>query len=270
MLFDTHCHLNFSAFEGRVDEVIKRANEVGVNLIMVPGTDVETSKKAVEVASRDNVFAAVGIHPHHIFGYLTHDASQNDLKKVEKLLPNPKVLAIGEVGLDRHIYKKTKYQDYTVEQKFIDLQKEVLQKQIKLAIDYKKSVIFHNREAKKDFLGVVNEFADRLLGRAVFHCCEPDQELLDYAQSHKFFIGIDGDIGYRKDKQEFVKQVPLDMLVLETDSPFLSPDRKFPNEPKNISFIADFISNILEVSKEELAKTTTNNARRLFEIKNHL
>ena len=132
---------------------------------------------------------------------------------------------------------------------------------------YKKSLIFHNREAKKDFLEVVNEFVKDLSGRAVFHCCEPDQELLDYAKSHKFFIGVDGDINYRQDKQEFIKNVPLEMLVLETDSPFLAPDRKFPNEPKNISVVVEFIGNILNIPEEELAKITTGNAKKLFNIK---
>jgi len=275
MLFDTHCHLNFSAFVGQVDETIKRSLEVGVNYIMVPGTDVETSKKAVEIASSVtlsstkgvDIYAAVGIHPHHIYGYLTSNTTTDDLGEIEDLLSHPKILAIGEIGIDRHVYKKTKYHDYDIEQKFIDLQKESLRKQIKLAIKYKKSLIFHNREAKKDFLEILRDFSGVLTGKAVLHCCEPDTELLDFARSNKLFIGVDGDIAYRQDKQEFIKQVPLDMLVLETDSPFLAPDRKFPNEPAQIAFIAEFIANIIKVSKNDLAKITTGNAKKLFNIK---
>lgn len=287
MLFDTHCHLNFSAFVGQVDETIKRAREAGVNYIMVPGTDVKTSQKAVEVAQNyDNIYAAVGIHPHHIYRYLANSHHElvypvrgsgstieipklirDDIQTIEKLLTHKKVLAIGEVGMDRHIYKKTKYQDYTIERQFIDLQKEVLKEQIRLAIKYKKSLIFHNREAKKDFLEAISEFVEALSSKAVFHCCEPDPELLGFARSHRFFIGVDGDIAYREDKQEFIKKVPLDLLVLETDAPFLSPDRKFPNEPARISFIAGFIANILKMSEEDLAKVTTGNAKKLFNIK---
>jgi TatD DNase family protein len=270
MLFDTHCHLNFSAFERRVGEVIKRANEAGVNYIVVPGTDFETSQKAVGIASSfPNIYAVVGIHPHHIFEMLQKKEKpeiKNELKKIEDLLTNKNVIAVGEVGIDRHIYDKTKYQNYQIEQEFIDLQKEFLKEQIKLAIKYKKSLIFHNREAKKDFLEVLSQPAvvKALAGKAVFHCCEPDTELLDFARSNKFFIGVDGDIVYRQDKQEFVKKIPLDMLVLETDSPFLAPDRKFPNEPAQVAFIAKFIANILDLPKEKLAKITTENAKRLF------
>lgn len=273
MLFDTHCHLNFSAFENKVDGVVKRANEAGVNYMVVPGTDVETSQKAVEIAQKyDNIYAAVGIHPHHIYEHITNaslDSSaspESDIESLEKLLIQKKIVAVGEIGMDRHIYKKTKYQDYTIEQKFIDLQKDFLKKQINLAIKYKKSLIFHNRESKKDFLEVINEFAGSLAEKTVFHCCEPDRQLLDFARSHKFFVGVDGDIAYRKDKQEFIKNVPLEMLVLETDAPFLSPDRKFPNEPKNVFVIADLIANILTVSKEDIAKITTGNAKKLFNI----
>jgi TatD DNase family protein len=271
MLFDTHCHLNFKTFDNQHEAVVKRAQAAGVNEIVIPGTNYETSLKAVEIANAfENVYAAAAIHPHHIFEMIEKKDEidqKKALNEIESLLTDPKVVAVGEVGLDRHMYKKTKYRDYKVEEEFVNTQKRFLEEQIVLAAKYKKSLILHNREAKNDFLGLLAGCWDKDLEyKTVFHCCEPDLELLEFALAHKVFIGVDGDVVYTPDKQEFIKKVPLDMLVLETDSPFLSPDRKFPNEPKNIAFIAKIIANIKSKTKEDIAKATTSNARRLFSI----
>ncbi len=136
-------------------------------------------------------------------------------------------------------------------------------------------MIIHNREAKKDLLEILSNNHQLLRPySAVIHCCEPDKTLLTFAKSHKMFIGVDGDITYYKEKQEFIKTVPLNMLVLETDSPFLMPrllsggrpSLRY-NEPKNILLIAEFIAKLKNISIEEIAKTTTENAKRLFRIK---
>src|SRR3989338_8603763 len=230
MFFDTHCHLNFQAFDGRVGEVINWAKQAGVNQIVIPGTDIPTSEKAIAIAEKyEGVYAAVGIPPHHVFEIFNGEKNllpslsfKKELKKIENLLSNPKVVAIGEVGIDRHIYQKTKYPDYKIEEEFVELQKIFLIEQIKLAIKYNKSLILHNREAKKDMLKILSNNELRITDyQSVFHCCEPDPELLKFAKEHKMFIGVDGDITYYKEKQEWIKTVPLEMLVLETDSPFL-------------------------------------------------
>lgn len=276
MLFDTHCHLNFGAFDGRVGEVIDMANQAGVNQIVIPGTDIPTSEKAVTIAEKfEGVYAAVGIHPHHVFEIFQKNLSSN-LFEIEKLLSNPKVVAIGEVGIDRHIYQKTKYPDYKIAEEFVELQKVFLIEQIKLAHKYKKSLILHNREAKKDVLKILTDLTDSTDStdyRSVFHCCEPDPELREFAKKNKMFIGVDGDITYYKEKQQWIKTVPLDMLVLETDSPFLMPhllSGRRPstryNEPKNIPLIAEFVAKLKGISVEEVKKQTTENARKLFKI----
>ena len=279
MFFDTHCHLNFEAFDKTVDDVIERAKKVGVDHILIPGTDVPTSKKAVQIAEKHKgIYAAVGIHPHHVFeiyskvkaqsqNFLAPVGIHSDLNQIEQLLSNPKVVAIGEVGIDRHIYQKTKYPDYKIGEEFVRLQKEVLKKQIDLVVKYDKSLILHNREAKADMFDVLNKtWNKKLEGRSVFHCCEPDHELLEFAKDHKMFIGVDGDITYYKEKQQFIKLVPLEMLVLETDSPYLSPFKKFPNEPKNIPLIAEFVAKLKGISVDEVAEITTENAQILFKI----
>lgn len=304
-MFDTHCHLNFGAFDGRVEEVVNDAKKAGVNQIVIPGTDVATSEKAVEIAEKFNgIYAAVGIHPHHVFELWTMEnrrskvGVENRKLKVEKnltsifyhqhlssiinhlssLLSYPKVVAIGEVGIDRHIYQKTKYPDYKIAEEFVELQKTVLVEQIKLAHKYKKSLILHNREAKKDVLEILTNHQSLITNHsAVFHCCEPDTDLLKFAKDHKMFIGVDGDITYYKAKQEWIKTVPLEMLVLETDSPFLTPrfNRIQPafakatarqSEPKNIPLIAEFVARLKNISVEEVGRRTTENAQILFRL----
>jgi len=289
-MFDTHCHLNFQAFDDRVGEVVDRANKAGVSQIVIPGTDVLTSEKAVKIAENfEGIYAAVGIHPHHVFEIISESSIpffstatppwgplaivSKKVSSLSKLLSHPKVVAIGEIGIDRHIYQKTKYPDYKIEEEFVELQKIFLKEQIKLAIKHKKSLILHNREAKKDMLGLLESVWDKKLeGRTVFHCCEPDFELLEFAKKHKMFIGVDGDITYYKEKQEFIKNVPLEVLVFETDSPFLNPEplRKKEggtnNEPKNIKIIAEYIASLLHCSIDSLSKQTTENARKLFNL----
>lgn len=271
MLFDTHCHLNFKTFDDRTDDVVRRANAAGVSHIVVPGTDYPTSRKALDIATgTKNTYAAAGIHPHHIFEMMeSNDLSSrtSKLKQIEDLLKHDKVVAVGEVGMDRHMYRKTKYPDYKIEEEFVNLQKSFLKAQVLLAVKYGKSLILHNREAKTDFLEVLESNWDaRLEKKTVFHCCEPDPELLKFAESHRIYIGVDGDVAYDKGKQDFIKEVPIEILVLETDSPFLSPERKFPNEPKNIVLIAEAIGNIKNIKPEKVAEYTTDNAKRLFSL----
>ncbi len=274
-MFDTHCHLNFGAFDSITDEVVASAVEAGVNQIMIPSTDVTTSEKAIDRASKfENIFSAVGIHPHHVFELKTQNNKiKDDLDRIEELLQNKKVLAVGEVGLDRHYYKSTKYSDYEITNEFMVLQAEVFKLQVQLALKHSKSLILHNREAKKEFLTTLLSVWDKKLeGKTVFHCCEPDDELLEFAIKHKLFIGVDGDVTYSKQKQEFIKRVPLEMLVLETDAPFLSPEpfrsqpreTRGPNMPANLKLIAEFVATLKEISTEQLSQTTTENAQRLF------
>ena len=299
-MFDTHCHLNFKAFnpplsrlmsglrrdfassserskslKKTLPDVIARAREAGVTKIVVPGTDVKTSRRGVEIAEKiDGVYAAVGIHPHHAYKLITNYELRitNELEEIEQLLSHPKVIAVGEVGLDNHTYDNTVYKDYQVDSRFLELQKELFQKQIELATRFKKSLILHNREARDDFLQILREkWVTHLNDKTVFHCCEPDETLLAFAKDHHIFIGVDGDVTYSKEKQEFIKNVPIEMLVLETDSPFLLPEplrtqKKFPNEPANISIIYKFISQLCAVNIEDLQKATTDNARRLFSL----
>ena len=254
-------------------DVIARAHEAGITNIVIPGTDVKTSKRSVEIAqAHKDMYAAVGIHPHHAYKLITNDELRitNELQEIEKLLTEEKVVAVGEIGMDRHMYEETVYENYAINDKFIEIQKELLEKQIDLAKKYKKSLIFHNREAKMDVLSILRDHWDAAFEyKAVFHCCEPDEGLLAFAKEHNMFLGVDGDITYYPEKQEFIKNVPLEMLVLETDSPFLLPEplkteRKYPNEPKNIALFVKLIADLKETTKDEIINITTTNAHTLF------
>lgn len=283
-MFDTHCHLNFKAFDGRLDEIVESAKQAGVENIVVPGTDIETSRKAVEIAEKyDGVYAAVGIHPHHVFEIFktqhqifestsrlrgsSKSLTQKLMFALRRLIENSKVVAVGEIGIDRHQYQKTKHKGYRVDEEFVNLQKEFFVEQVKLAIEYKKALIIHNREAKTEILEILTNHQSLITSHsAVFHCCEPDVDLLEFAEKHKIFIGVDGDVCHWKEKQEFIKKAPLEMLILETDSPYLSPFKKFPNEPKNIFYISEFIAKLKDVRVNEVREKTTLNAKNLFGI----
>ncbi|PIS15487.1 hydrolase TatD [Candidatus Roizmanbacteria bacterium CG09_land_8_20_14_0_10_41_9] len=274
-MFDTHCHLNFKAFQKTLPDVIDRAYKAGVSYMLIPGTDLEASRRAVEIAKgHKGVYAAVGIHPHHALESLgsTDDRRKTKVDMIEELLREEKVLAVGEVGIDKYQYKETKYKTGSINPDFIERQKELFVHQIQLAIQHKKSLILHNREAVEDTLLILKDhWGTHLEGRTVFHCCEPDKQLLEFAKKHRVYIGVDGDVTYNKKKQEFIKTVPLELLVLETDSPFLLPEplrsqKKYPNEPANLASISAFLGDLLNIEKDELARVTTQNAKKLFTL----
>ncbi|SRR3989344_7765187 len=258
-MFDSHCHLNFQVFSETYDKVIASAKARGVTHIMIPGTDIETSKKAILITQDYlNLFASVGIHP-------TKDLEAIDLDKtmyiLAELLANAKVKAIGEIGLDYYHYRSPS-----------KIQKLFFLAQIKLALKLEKSVIVHNRHAGDDLLKVLDDiWQDYFEKKMVFHCCEVNYAVLSFATTKKVFIGVDGDVTYDKTKQEFIQKVPLESLVIETDSPYITPEpfrsqKVFPNEPKNIVFIAQKVAEIKKVSLETVISHTTKNACDLFQL----
>jgi TatD DNase family protein len=269
--FDTHSHIQFKIFDQDREQVIKQANDAGVESIIAVGTDLESSKKAVEVADKyPSVYAAVGIHPHHVFSYLSSDISyQQEMKEVAILIKNQKVIAIGETGLDAHTYSSTKYPDYKITAEFLRLQNEVFLQHIKLSIQHKKTLIIHNRGMADQLVEILEKNWDSFFSkRSVFHCCEPNKRLLEFAKKNHIFIGVDGDVTYDKLKQSFVKEIPLDLLVLETDSPFFVPEplksQGFTkNAPQNITHILSFLDNFIGQNVQLMSR---NNAHALFKL----
>lgn len=254
-MFDTHCHLFKNNFPD-ITHVINDARDAGVKYFLIPGTNLETSKEALTTAILfENVFAGVGIHPTENLDELDFNKA---LSELELMAEDPKVVAIGETGLDYYRYKSSSTK-----------QQEFLKAQINLAIKSSKALIIHNRHAGSDLLELITPLANALGGRLVFHCAEANSDLLTFALKYEFFLGVDGDITYDRKKQEFFKRAPTDRIVLETDSPYLVPEpfrsqKVFPNEPKNLKSTAETMAQIKNMHILELVNLTTRNARLLF------
>lgn len=260
-MFDTHCHLFLPSFENNLDKTIKQARENGVKYFVVPAIDKKTSKDAVFIANHyQGVYAACGVHP-------TQDLENMDIDNIsaflQEILTNEKkVVAIGEVGLDYYKYQSPKR-----------VQKAFFKMQIKIATRNDLPVIIHNRHATRDLISLLeNQWSPSLSGKIIFHCSQPDEEILDFALKRNSFIGVDGDITYDSQKANFIKRVPLSMLFLETDSPYLTPlpvrgEKKFPNSPKNIKHVAKKVADVKSLPLEKVVKQTTQNAKGVFSIK---
>jgi TatD DNase family protein len=258
MFIDTHCHLNFRVFKGDVANVIKRAKKAGVEEFIVPGTDLATSERAVELAHiYPNVYAAVGIHPHHTLE-LTSQTIRfyiGALSRLKELAQDKKVVAIGEIGLDYHQYKGSS----GVSPK--EKQKDLFLEQLNIAQELNLPVVIHCREAFEDIFAVLPNTL-----RGVLHCFTGGLFHLEEALGRGLLIGFDGNITYNSSLLPAVTKTPLDKLLLETDAPLLTPRplRGERNEPKNIVFVASFIAKTKKITRLEVINQTTENTRRLF------
>lgn len=258
-MIDTHAHLNFKAFEGEVGAVLGRAEEVGVKKFIVPGSDLETSKRAVDLARKyPEIFASVSIHPFH-----AKEMSIEVLEQFFVLVAKEKVVAVGETGLDYYRLDKTsKFADYPRQEE----QKIVFVQMLKLAQDAKKPLILHCRDAYKEMLEILISEGIKIPG--VIHCFsgtkDEAKEFLDLG----FYISFSGNITYSDSLVDLVKSVPLEKLLLETDSPYLAPEpyRGKRNEPAYMLEIAKKIAEIKGISLVEVEKKTTENAEKLFKI----
>lgn len=300
-LIDTHCHLNFKVFRPRLRAVMARAREAGVEQMIVVGTKLKTSARAVHLAQEYlELFASIGIHPHHVWEYLSKAKQQANvtgqplselldlaidqtISSLLKLTQSTKVIAIGEIGLDYHFYEQTIYQDKELTAEYQLWQERFLVKQAELAHQLGLPMIIHQREAVTDILFLFNKHAYLFeKTRLVLHCCEPDQQLLDWVLAEQNrYLGVDGDVTFDSIKQNFIKQVPLTKLLLETDAPYITPEpdrslfatqrNKLPYhqrvcEPRHVAVIAQAVAELHQVSLSKVAEQTTNNARLLFDI----
>lgn len=272
-MIDVHCHLNFHAFEKDCDSVIKSAFQAGVTRIINVGTKIDSSEIAVELAQKyENLYAIVGIHPHHS-DKTTNDKRLEDsedwITRLERLAKKPKVVAIGEIGMDYFRYKSNDIVDPK-------LQKEVFIKQIELAHKLKLPLQIHNRHAGKDILDILSNHKRYLMNPpGMFHCMSGDLVLLKKVLNLGFYVGFDGNITYKGiapgetiELKELVKYAPLDRIVTETDSPFLAPQplRGKRNKPEYVIITAKFIAGIKGISFEEIDAQTTRNAIKLFNL----
>src|ERR1035437_2858019 len=264
-MIDAHCHLNFHAFDKDYDAVIKRAREQDVEIIINTGTSIESSTKAVKLAQKyENLYAIVGIHPHHA------DKVKKDWdKKIDALAKMPKVVGIGEIGIDYYSYQSNGITDPK-------LQRKIFERQIEISIENKLPLQIHGRHAAKDIYEIVSSFKNQLLEiPGMFHCFAGNIDYLEKVLEMGFCAGFDGNITYEglapgEDTllSDLVKYTPLDRLITETDSPYLAPGphRGGRNEPSYVIIVGNSIANIKATSFEEVEKATSANARRIFKL----
>ena len=254
-LIDTHCHLNDEALYQNLDEVISRALQVGVEKMVVIGWDQESSKLAIKIAEQyPFIYACVGYHPENLEG-----VSEDDLNEVLNLSSHPKVVGIGEIGLDYHWEKDPQKRE---------IQKEFFIKQIEYANKVGLPISIHSREAFQDTIEILKKHKPEHSG--VLHCYSGSVEGLQDVFNLNLYIGLDGPVTFRNAKtpKEVAAEVPLENLVLETDSPYLSPHplRGTVNEPANIILVADEIARLRDMSKKHLLEVVYENSCKLFNL----
>ncbi|WP_110114662.1 TatD family hydrolase [Bacillus sp. CGMCC 1.16541] len=254
MLFDTHVHLNADQYESDLEEVIERAKEAGVENMVVVGFDRKTIHRAMEIVEQyDFIYAAVGWHPVDAI-----DMTEEDLEWIEELAAHPKVVAIGEMGLDYHWDKSPK-----------DVQKDVFRKQVRLARKVKLPIIIHNRDATEDVVEILREENVEEVG-GIMHCFTGSLEIAKQCIDMNMYISFGGPVTFKNAKKpkEVATELPLDRLLIETDCPYLTPHpyRGKRNEPGYVTYVAEQIAKLKGITYEELAQKTTANAKKLFGI----
>lgn len=256
MYIDTHAHLFYPNFKVDLDKVIERAKDTGVDYILVPATDIATSKQAIELSEKyDFIFASVGIHPHDTKGW-----SDNLITELEELANHKKVVAIGEIGLDY-------YYDFSPREK----QLQAFKSQINLALKLDKPIIVHNRDSNDDIMNFARKYKESGL-RAQYHCFAGSiADARELIEMHHY-ISFPGNITFKKADtlRNVLSRIAVENLLLETDSPFMTPvpHRGERNEPALIKLVAEKIAEVHQLRVEDVARTTSYNAYKLFGIGN--
>ena len=253
MLIDTHAHLQMDRYDNDRDAVIARAVEAGVGCIINASFDLPSSQQAVKLAEEhQNLYAALGVHPHD--AKLLDDSTYNALRELAK---HPKVVAIGETGLDY-------YRDLSPR----PLQKSAFEKQLRLAAEVDLPVIIHNRDAHEDTIAILRQYADQV--RGVMHCFSGDIAFADNCIQMGLYVSFAGPVTYPKSDElrAVAAHVPPDSFFVETDCPYLTPQfkRGKRNEPSYVKSVARKIAEIRRTTFPEIARITTSNARALFEL----
>ena len=246
MIVDTHCHL-----ENNIKSDLK-IKKMATDLIIVSGYNKKSNEEVIELCKKyDNVYGTIGIHPEELDSY-----NKENIKFIEDNLLNKKIVGIGEIGLDYHYTKENK-----------DKQKELFILFLSLARKYNKPVVIHSRDAIKDTYDILSEYKDL---KKVLHCYSGSLEMANEFIKINCLLGVNGVVTFKNANQikEVVKNISIDNLLLETDSPYLTPEpyRGLENEPHNVYIVAQEISNIKGIRKEEVIDITTKNAIKLFDL----
>lgn len=249
MLIDTHAHLWWDSYKDDVNDVIERAKLAGVEKMVVPGTNIESSKKAIELAKKypGTIYPAVGIHP--------EDVVRASIEQVTQLISDNKdlVIAVGEIGIDLYAEK---------EKQTLEAQKELFKAQCELAIEMYLPVIIHTRDSFEETWEVLSSLPTMPSGQ--FHCFSVDEEALKKVIEAGFYVSFCGNIMYSKRVAKLVPLVPDDRLLVETDSPFMRVGER--NEPAYVKTLAEKIADLRVQPVEKIEEMTTVNANRLYKL----
>jgi TatD DNase family protein len=252
MYFDSHSHLYFEDYDADREELIEKLFSSEIEGIVTVGVDQKTNEQCLALADKyPGIYAAVGFHPNEI--------GRTDIKELNSLrtmIRHEKAVAIGETGIDL-------YRDRAP----LDVQRKFFIRQIEIALEENVPLIVHSRSSDAEIMAVIDEVSDRYTG--VFHCYAGGIDMAYRLIEKGFYISFTGSITYKKnDREEVVREIPLENILLETDSPFLSPvpNRGKRNDPSNLKFIAEKIAQIKGIPVEEVAKVTTENSKKLFKI----
>lgn len=255
MLIDSHAHLDDDRFDNDRDKLIKSLKEYGIDLIINPGSDLGSSIKSVSLSEQyDNIYAAVGVHPHS-----AKEMDDSTIEVLKSFTGRKKVVAIGEIGLDYYYDNSPR-----------EIQREKFIEQLNLAKEVDLPVIIHTRDAAQETFDILEKAQDDNL-EGVIHCYSGSVEMaLEYIKMG-FYISLGGPVTFKNARvsREVAKAVPIDRLLIETDSPYLTPEphRGKRNEPIYVRYVAGTISELRGISFDELAKQTSENTKRLFRIK---
>ncbi len=253
-IFETHAHYDDEKFDNDRKEIIKKIKEAGISRCINIGCDINTSIKSVQYSKEnDFIYAAIGLHPSNLPKTKEEICTQiQELKQIA--INNKKVVAIGEIGLDYYWNKDNK-----------QLQKYAFIKQIELAQELNLPIIIHTRDAIDDTINIIR-YNIKISG--VLHCCPFNKELVKHGLEHGLYIAFGGTSTFKnaKNADEIINMVPLDKILVETDSPYLSPEplRGKRNDSRNLKYIIKKLANTKKISEEKMAEITYNNAEKLF------
>lgn len=258
-IFDSHAHYNDEKFEHDKEIILKNIQQQGVKKIICAGYNLESTKKAIEIANNyENIYATAGISPNDI--PQQEDILWEQVQQIKQLAQNKKVVAIGEIGLDYYWNTENKKE-----------QKLAFIKQIEIANELNLPIVIHTREAIEDTLDILkNEI--KVKNKVVFHCCPLNLNLIKEALKQGFYISFAGPITFKNSKNavDAISMVALDRMLIETDSPYLSPEPKrgTRNDSSNLIYIINKIAEVKNISIDEVAEATYNNGLKIFNIKN--
>lgn len=252
MFFDTHAHYDDERFDADREELLNSLFSDTIGYIINPGCDVDSSRKAMHLAHNfDNMYFAAGIHPENLEGY-----NPSFLNEISAMLDDKKCKAVGEIGLD-YYWDKSK----------TDLQKEVFYAQLLMSAEKKLPVIIHDREAHKDSLDIIASVPEAY---GVFHCYSGSAEMAKYLLDKGWYLGFDGPVTYKNARKtiEVLEICPLDRILIETDSPYLTPvpNRGKRNDSSNLKYVISKIAEIKGTDEELIESVTLENAKKLFNI----